>query len=188
MSIRDAPVSPPARLEAAFTEVVAHHQNALCAFLQHLLGDADHAYDVLQDTFYEAWRLTRAHAPPFVEECDEMERRRWLFHVAYRKGLAVLRRRALIRWESLDFLIGLAGEPTQQGSAFEDRLAERELALAALTRLKPKDRAALLLQVAHGLATEEIGQIIGASPAVVRKRLSRAKQRLRSFYRSQHSI
>lgn len=187
MSIRDAPISPPAALEAAFTAVVDRHQNALCTFLRHLVGDGEQAYDLLQDTFYEAWRVARANAPPFVADCDEDERRRWLFHVAYRKGIALLRRRSLIRWESLDFLIGFGGEPAQESSAFEDRLADREIVRAALTKLKPQDRATLLLQVAHGLSTEAIGEIVGASPAVVRKRLSRAKQRLRQLYGAQHA-
>ena len=187
MSIRDAPSPPESSLDAAFTAVVDRHQNALCSFLQHLVGDIEQAYDLLQDTFYEAWRLTQAREAPFVAASDEQERRRWLFHVAYRKGLTLLRRRSLIRWESLDFLIGLAGEPAEDGGSFEDRLAEGEAVRAALSKLKPQDRAYLLLQVGHGLSTEEIGQIVGASPVVVRKRLSRAKQRLRAFYGSAHS-
>jgi DNA-directed RNA polymerase specialized sigma24 family protein len=88
MAISDLPSSQQAA--AAFTDVVDRHQNALYTFLHHLVGDAEQAYDLLQDTFYEAWRQTRANAPPFVFDSAEDERRRWLFHVAYRKGLSVL--------------------------------------------------------------------------------------------------
>jgi RNA polymerase sigma-70 factor (ECF subfamily) len=186
MTIRDLPSSPQSLLDAAFTEVVDRHQNALCTFLQHLVGDVEQAYDVLQDTFYEAWRLARANIAPFVVESDESERRRWLFHVAYRKGLALIRRRHVIRWESLDFLIRFAGEPALDAVSFEDRLVEREALRTALARLKPQDRASLFLQLVQGLSTEEVGQIVGASPTVVRKRLSRAKQRLRALYCSPH--
>ena len=186
MSIRDAPPSARSSVDEAFTEVVDRHQNALCTFLQHLVGDAEQAYDLLQDTFYEAWRLARAQTAPFVAASDESERRRWLFHVAYRKGLALLRRRALIRWESLGFLMAFAGEPPLEGGSFEDQLVEGEVVRAALMKLKTQDRAYLLLQVAHGLSTEEIGQIVGASSTVVRKRLSRAKQRLRIIYGPRH--
>jgi RNA polymerase sigma factor (sigma-70 family) len=184
MTICDLPSSPQPLLDATFTEVVDRHQNALCTFLQHLVGDVEQAYDLLQDTLYEAWKLARANAAPFVVGSEESERRRWLFHVAYRKSVSLLRRRSLIRWESLDVLIGFAGEPAQDTVSFEDHLVEREALRAALARLKPPDRASLFLHVVQGLSSEEVGQIVGASPTAVRKRLSRAKQRLRRLYGS----
>jgi RNA polymerase sigma-70 factor (ECF subfamily) len=182
MRARHPPVSSSGLTLAGFTGVVDRHQNALCAFLHHLVGDAEQAYDLMQDTFHDAWRAAREGAAPFDSESDDDQRRRWLFRVAYYKAIATQRRRRLIRWESLDFLISFGGEPDDDGPSFEDQLAESEALRAALARLAPQDRACFLLRAAHGLSAAEVGQIVGASPEVVRKRLSRARQRLRAIY------
>lgn len=170
-----------------FTRVVDRHQNALCAFLHHLVGDLEQAYDLMQDTFHDAWRAAREGSAPFVAESDDDQMRRWLFRVAYYKGIAALRRHRLIRWESLDFLLSFGSEPEGDHQPFEDQLAESEALRAALARLAPQDRACFLLRAAHGLSAAEVGQIVGASPEVVRKRLSRARQRLRAIYLAQNT-
>lgn len=173
---------PTAMTLAAFIEVVDRQQNALHTFLRHLVGDPEQAYDLLQDTFHDAWRAVREGTPPFVEGLDENQMRRWLFRVAYHKGSGILRRRRLIRWESLEVLLSFGTEPPAEGARFEQQIAEGEALRAALTGLSPQDRACFLLCEAHELSAAEVGQIIGASPEVVRKRLSRAKQRLRRLY------
>lgn len=187
MRARHPSGSPSALTLAEFTGVVDRHQNALCAFLQHLVGDVEQAYDLMQDTFHDAWRASREGTAPFVADSDDDQMRRWLFRVAYYKGVAALRRRRLIRWESLDFLISFAGEPDGETPPFEDQLAESEALRAALARLAPQDRACFLLCAAHGLSAAEVGQIVGASPDAVRKRLSRARQRLRAIYLAQNA-
>ncbi len=185
MGIHRPPISSPRLTIADFTGIVDRHQNALCTFLQHLVGDVEQAYDLMQDTFHDAWREAREGSTPFVTDSDEDQMRRWLFRVAYYKGIATLRRRRLIRWESLDFLLSFGGEPNRDTPSFEDQLAESEALRAALARLAPQDRACFLLRAAHGLSAAEVGQIIGASPEVVRKRLSRARQLLRAIYLAQ---
>ena len=187
MPTRNPPASSSSLTLAAFTAVVDRQQNALHTFLLHLVGDVEQAYDLLQDTFHDAWRAASEGTAPFVAERDDDERRRWLFSVAYHKGLALLRRRRLIRWESLDFLIAFAGEPALETTSFEDQLAEGEALRAALVRLSPQDRACFLLCAAHGLSATEAGRIVNASPEAVRKRLSRAKQRLRALYLAQNA-
>src|ERR1051326_967549 len=187
MSKRQSPTSPSSLPLLAFTAVVDRHQNALHTFLLHLVGDVEQAYDLLQDTFHDAWRAAREGSAPFVAESDDDQMRRWPFRVAYYKGIAMLRRRRLIRWESLDFLLSFGGEPEGDAQPFEDQLAESEALRTALARLAPQDRACFLLRAAHGLSAAEVGQIIGASPEVVRKRLSRARQRLRTIYLAQNT-
>src|SRR5579871_3056741 len=96
---------------ARFIALVERQQHALDTFLQHLVGNAEEAADLLQDTFAEAWRATQAGRKPFVEASDEGQMRRWLFQVAYHKGIDVLRRRRLLHWQSLDWLMRWVGEP-----------------------------------------------------------------------------
>ncbi len=167
---------------AAFTEMVDRHQHALYTFLRNLVSDAEQAYDLMQDTFQEAWRASRAGADPFIGECSDDQRRRWLFQVAYHRGISALRRRKLIRWESLDLLHEMAAKPGTETGSFEEQIVQSEALRAALARLTPQDAACLLLRVAHDFSAAEVGQIMGLTPNSVTKRLSRAKQRLRAVY------
>ena len=57
-------------------------------------------------------------------------------------------------------------------------LREGGLLLAAQHR----EQVLLFLRVVQGFSAAEVGQIVGATPEVITKRLSRAKQRLRAAY------
>jgi RNA polymerase sigma-70 factor (ECF subfamily) len=173
--------SLPVLTPLVFTEMVDRYQHALCTFLHGVVGDVEQAYDLMQDTFCEAWRAAQKGAAPFAVGSADDEQRRWLFSVAYHKGISALRRRRLIRWESLE-LIGRSLARSASAASFEDQVAEGEALRAALARLSPQDSACLLLRVVQGFSAAEVGQIVGASPEVVTKRLSRAKQRLRTLY------
>lgn len=170
-----------------FTALVDRVQHPLHVFLHGLVGDADQAYDLMQDALHDAWRATQRGTAPFLTGCAEDEQRRWLFQVAYHRAISALRRRRRIRWESLDLLAGVGAEPAAALPAFEDQIAESEAMHAALARLAPRDAACLLLRVVEGFSAAEAGRIIGATPAVVTKRLSRARQRLRAVYLAQNA-
>ncbi len=108
--------------------------------------------------------------------------RRWLFTVAYRHAIKHLRRRKTIAWESLDAWEGLSPTVLRTPDRFEDSLVEAEALRIALRSVDPKDAACVLLQVVHGFSTAEIAAILAIRPDVVRKQLSRTKQRLRDAY------
>ncbi|MGH2515329.1 MAG: RNA polymerase sigma factor [Ktedonobacterales bacterium] len=180
--------SPPEMLTvAAFTAIVDHHQHTLHAFLRGVIASPELARDLTQDAFADAWRCAQAGTSPFTAGHTDDEVRRCLFHAAYYKAISVLRRRRLITWESLDTTSG--PEPVLVCGAipFEDQIAEGEALRAALARLNPQDTACLLLRVVQGFSAAETGQIVGAAPDVVAKRLSRAKQRLRAAYLAQEA-
>lgn len=170
-----------------FTALVDGVQHPLHTFLHGLVGDADQAYDLMQDALQDAWRATQRGAAPFMADGTEDERRRWLFQAAYHRAVSALRRRRLIRWESLDLLAGAGAEPAAAKPAFEDQIAESEAMRNALARLAPQDAACLLLRVVEGFSATEVGCIIGVRPAIVTKRLSRARQRLRDIYLAQNT-
>jgi RNA polymerase sigma-70 factor (ECF subfamily) len=173
---------PP--LLTSFTALVEREHHALYVFLRGLVNDSEQAYDLMQDTFHDAWRAALAGTAPLATS-DEM--RRWLFQAAYHRAISALRRRRLIRWESLDQLADPEAVWGTEAVTFEDQIAESEALREALAHLSPQDSACLLLRLAHGFSAAEVGQIIGATPDVVTKRLSRAKQRLRSVYLRQNT-
>ncbi|MGZ3680255.1 MAG: RNA polymerase sigma factor, partial [Ktedonobacterales bacterium] len=161
--------------------LVERHEHALYVFLYGTLSDAEQARDLVQDTFYDAWRAAKRRAPPFVPGAPDDEIRRWLFHTAYCRVISIRRRRRLFRFESLSSpsseIDGLVG-----GISFEDAIAEHDALRRALAGLAPEDIACLVLIVVQGFTAAEAGRIMGATPAATAKRLSRAKRRLLSAY------
>ena len=168
---------------ADFSALVERYQQSLYAFLRGFVENGEQARDLTQDTFTAAWRATQASAAPFIAGTPEEEQRRWLYRTAYRRAVDLLRRRRLVRWEPLDAIT--EAEATTL-PPFEDQLIEGETLRAALDELSAPDVACLLLRVAHGFSATEVGEIMGASAETITKRLSRARQRLRTAYQRQN--
>ncbi|HEX8036286.1 MAG TPA: sigma-70 family RNA polymerase sigma factor [Ktedonobacterales bacterium] len=166
---------------SSFTALVEQHERALYVFLHGTLSDAEQARDLVQDTFYDAWRAAKRRAPPFVPGAPHDEIRRWLFHTAYCRAISTRRRRRLFRFESLSSpsreIDGLVGS-----IPFEDAIAEHDALRGALAGLAPEDIACLVLIVVQGFTAAEAGRIMGVTSAATAKRLSRAKRRLLSAY------
>ncbi|HEY7356383.1 MAG TPA: sigma-70 family RNA polymerase sigma factor [Ktedonobacterales bacterium] len=179
---------PPGPLSSEeFTALVNRHQGALVGFLRGLVASDEQALDLAQDVFYDAWLSARRGASPFGRGDAPEAARRWLFRAAYHRGISALRRRRILRWESLEFQYEQAPEAFAVADTFEDALAEREAVREALARLAPQDVACLLLRVVQGFGIAEIGEIVGASTEAIHKRLVRARQRLRHSYLAQEA-
>lgn len=171
---------------SAFADILTRYRWPLFVFLRNLVADDEQAHDLTQDVFCDAWRACLKSRPPLMPGADDDAIRRWLFHTAYCRAISVLRRRRLVRWESLDVETFDAAESVI-AHPIEDQVAEAELVRAALATLSPDDAACLLLSVVHAFTVAEIAQIAGISFEAAKKRLSRAKQRLRHAYLIQNS-
>ena len=179
--------SRQALARADFTGIVERHEHELLAFLRGLVSEAEPARDLLQDTFYDAWRAARRGAEPFLLPLRQADVRRWLFHAAYCRAISARRHGRVLRWESLD-----QREPDDYAvygalTAFEDQVAEADALAAALKGLAPEDVACLLLIVVQGFTAGEAADIMGASTAAVAKRVARAKRRLLNAYLAQNA-
>ena len=137
-------------IPGAFTMLVREYEHPLFVFLSEILDDPERAKEVLQDTFCDAWRSFQRGGPQFAATCVPIEVRRWLFHVAYHRAISVLRRRRLIRWESLERSFAADLYAVGDTRSFEDALAEHDLLSGALAHLSPEDVACLLLATVHG--------------------------------------
>lgn len=209
--MRETPGAPESEPAVAFTAVLQRFQWPVFAFLRSFVAHDEQARDLTQDVFADAWRATLRAAPPFAAlarlsadaaktptEGEDDTIRRWLFHTAYCRAISALRRRRLIRWESLDARPNASGavghgavaenagwaEPFAE--SFEERVVESQALNAALAALAPADVACLVLSVVHGFTTAEIAQVIEVNAEAAKKRLTRAKQRLRAAYLAQN--
>ncbi|MBX2803946.1 MAG: sigma-70 family RNA polymerase sigma factor, partial [Myxococcales bacterium] len=136
-----------------------------------ILGDAAEAHDVAQDAFLRAWRRLGTLQRP--------ERfRSWLYEIARNAARDRLRRRgARDRMLSQVSTLGVA-----DAAAPSEDLEGRELSehvAQALRSLDADQREVLLLHDGGSRSAKEIAELLGVSHAAVRKRLSRARQRVR---------
>jgi RNA polymerase sigma-70 factor, ECF subfamily len=138
----------------------------LRAFAISLSGHIDKADDLVQDTLLRALSNIDQFKPGTCLQAWLFTILRNLFHTEYRK-----RRREV---EDPDGLMAsrLAVMPNQSG-----RLEFEELR-AALGRLPPEQREALLLVTAEGFSYEEAAQITGTQLGTIKSRINRARSRL----------
>jgi len=132
-----------------------------------VLADPAAAEDCTQDTFvqaFKAWARWRPEAPAEA----------WLHRIAINSAVSY-RRKASLR--SIGGLLQRLGKPAAGPDPAQVAL-DRDLA-AALRRLSPKLRAAIVLRYYHGYNNREIAAAVGVSERTVNKRLHVAAERMR---------
>lgn len=188
MPERDEPARSSGLLSFAdFTTLVERHQGELYGFLRSIVQHTEQANDLLQDTFCDAWYAARRGQAPLVAGAAGVEVRRWLFRAAYCQAISALRRRRLIRWESLDTAEAARLEELSSQPSFEEQVVESAALQAALADLPTRDVTCLVLNVVEGFTAAEVAEIVGDSPQAVAKRITRAKHRLLAAYLAQET-
>ncbi len=143
----------------SFEALAAAHYPGLVRRLTLIVRDPEEARDLAQSTFlraHQAW-----------DTLDQSNLRPWLYTVGIRLALNELRRRRRAPWVRLletDQVGGIVTDPDLW---------------AALGRLKPEERAALVLNVLDGRSQAEIATALGVPEGTVASWLSRTKARLR---------
>jgi RNA polymerase sigma factor (sigma-70 family) len=149
------------------------HRGHLRSVAYRMLGSASEADDAVQ----EAWlKLNRSD----VATINNLEG--WLTTVVARVCLDVLRSRKSKREDALD---ELEVEPTPRRDSSnpeQEALLKDSVGLALLIMLDtlgPAERVAFVLHDVLDLSFEEIGAIVGRTPAAARQLASRARRRVR---------
>jgi RNA polymerase sigma-70 factor (ECF subfamily) len=163
----------------AFGVLVQRYQDRLYPTIVRVIGSAEDAKDVLQDTFLRAF-----------EKLDQFQGESsfytWLYRIAVNLALSGHRRhrvRSLARPNGEHPV--RRGEDMADGSADADptsslERAEREqMVEAALDELCPDHRAVIVLKDFDGRRYEEISAVLDIPVGTVRSRLHRARCELR---------
>lgn len=160
--------------EAAFGKLMRRHKEPLFRVLRRMTGDADEAYDLLQESFVAAWRALRRYDParPFAG---------WMRTIALNKARDWGRRRAVRRMiatvlpgeRALDVADPAPSPETAAGDA--QALARLD---AAIARLPLTLRSPLVLTVFDGMSQADAAQQLGISEKAVETRVRRARQTL----------
>ena len=159
---------------AGWEAIVGRHQEAVFRLAYLLLGDADEAQDVAQETFIRAYRaLDRFDA--------SRPMRPWLLRIA--ANLARNRRRAVGRyWYALQRAL-LAGQERGQPPSVESLSTQAQAAQTlwqAVRRLGRPDQEVIYLRFFLELPEAEMAAALAVAAGTVKSRLHRALKRLRA--------
>ena len=161
--------------QRAFSLLLGRHKHWLYRFVRRYVGDADEAYDVVQDAFVAAMsNLNRYDATRPFEA--------WLRRIALNKCRDRARRDAVRR------VFGLSRRGPEETEAVADPAAGADQTLATNAALSILDKAIaalpaalkepLVLTVIEGLSHKEAGGLLGLSAKAVEVRVYRAKRQL----------
>lgn len=135
------------------------------AFL--LTGDRGVAEDIVQDAFIRvAGRLTHLRAPEAFD--------------AYLRRAVVNLSKNHFRRRALERTFVQRHRPEEAITGPEPLVVEREVVMAALAELPPKQRAAIVLRYYEDLHEDSIADLLRVRPATVRSLVARGSERLRS--------
>ena len=138
----------------------------LRAFAISVCGKADHADDLVQDTIMKAWAKQDSFEPG-------TNMKAWLFTILRNEFYSQMRKRGREVQDSDGHFTGmLATHPEQHGSL------DMQDFRAALEKLPPDQREAIILVGASGFAYEEAAEICGCAVGTIKSRVSRARVQL----------
>jgi RNA polymerase sigma factor (sigma-70 family) len=161
---------------AAFEALVRGHKHSLYRFVRRYIGDADDAYDIVQDAFVSAWTALKRFDPT-------QSFATWLRAIAINKCRDYGRRRAvrqrILQLFAAETLQPIRGEhpdihPEEERLEIE-RLARLDRAIAQLPRLYKEP---LLLMIVSGLTQQQIALELKTTTKAIEMRIRRAKRRL----------
>jgi RNA polymerase sigma-70 factor (ECF subfamily) len=157
---------PTVREERPVREEMLAAIPRLRAFGISLCGDVDQADDLVQETLHRALANINSFQPGTNMLAWLTTILRNLFYTNYRK------RRREVEDDDGHYAATLKSQPEQESKLEFDELR------AALAKLAPDQREALILVSASGFSYEEAAAICGCAPGTIKSRVNRARSRL----------
>jgi RNA polymerase sigma-70 factor (ECF subfamily) len=161
--------------ETALGALYDQWSRSLYSLVLHLLKDADEAEDVVEETFWQAWRKASAYEPSKGAVST------WLLTIGRRKALDRLRARRRHREDPARSERTFADIPSPDNDPLQtaEERETREQVRAALRSLPAEQREVLELGYFNGLSQSEIAETTGQPLGTVKTRMRLAMQKLR---------
>lgn len=164
----------------AFNVLISRWEKRVFNYLLRLVASPDNALDLSQDVFLKAWQNIR--------KLDDPARfGPWLYRIAHNEAFSHFRRRRPETSSAETTGTGGSRDPGDgEANSLERHAApafpiEMTLAVtAALDRLNPDQREAVILKVYEGLKFEEMAEVLECPVSTVKSRLYAALDLLRA--------
>jgi RNA polymerase sigma-70 factor (ECF subfamily) len=157
----------------AFGQIYARYERPVYRYAYRMLGDADDADDIKQETFLKAYRAL----PTFRGDCSLLT---WLLKIA--SNLCRDRIKSRSRRSEVELAPEVEADLTATGDFGADPahlLEKKDLLQTAnrvLTGLPDMQREMIVLRDVEGLSYQQIAELQGCSVASVKLRLFRARR------------
>ena len=204
ISPAEATGSPVAEGRPTFEALFEHYEAPLYHYVYRMVGDEEEARDLTQDAFVKIFKALPRLRPTRT--------RAWVYRIATNVCLDALRRRRVIRWESLDALLetdrrngrdewtlshpyqapagrsrsrrsGGTGPVEAPDPQHEALRSEcKDHVQQTLDRLYARHRGVLVLREYHGLTYAEIAVALTSTCPAVKALLFRARQEFRQVW------
>jgi RNA polymerase sigma-70 factor (ECF subfamily) len=167
---------------AAFETIFTQYQTQIYNYIYRLMGSAEDAYDMTQDTFLKAYLA-------LPKTSDDLRVGAWLYRIATNVCLDELRHRKLLKWQPWESFVSLfhpsqiARDNPERDAMQAETKSEVEV---VLEKLSERYRVALVLREYHGLGYEDIAEIMGTTRTAVKTLLLRAREAFRFHYVKLH--
>ncbi len=153
--------------ELAFTDAVQRNSQRVFLIALSFTRNRADAEDIMQDVFLKLWKHREALT-------DRLHVDKWLTRVTVNQCRSFLRfRRDTVSYEQIEEICSAAETPAAQ-----------EL-ICLVMELPKEQRTVIHLFYYEELSVREIAELLHISQAAVKKRLSRAREALRTRYREE---
>ena len=158
--------------DAAFERLFAQFSEPIYNYVLRMVGDADRAADIAQDTFIKAYRKLDT----LVEGASTKS---WIYRIATNTAIDEMRRRRFLSPMSDDERHDQHPDPRPGpedqvlGASIDERIQR------SLAKLRPTHRQCLILSDVEDMSATQIGEVMGMSYGAVRTLLCRARGEMR---------
>jgi len=153
----------------AFDKLVARYRDKMFALTYRMTGDRDEALDLLQETFFAAYKALRG----FREEAGFSS---WLYRIAANKSINMLKRKKILSFLPLG--VSPKDEPSYE---MEDAAGRSELnrhIKISINQLPPQQKLAFNMRFYDQLSFIEIARALDKSESTVKTNYQKAVEKL----------
>ncbi len=156
----------------AFDKLMSIHQNEIFKLAYRMLDNRDDALDVVQDTFYRAYRSLKKFR-------GDSGFRLYLEKIATNLCISRYRRKKI--FTEVENIIGLGKSPNWDDSIDAD--AHKKMISQAMNTLTPRERAAFVLRFEQKLSVGDSAKVMKVTEGTVKTLTHRATEKMRKVLR-----
>ena len=155
--------------------IIKEYQQQIFSYIYRMVKDYQDAEDLTQDTFIKAYKK-------LVSLKDTSVFKSWLYQIAYRTTVNHLKKKS-IKFLSLfndpESINEISYEVDYSSGEYGEKVTK------IFATLSYKEHTLLVLRAIEEMSYSEISQVVGKSPAVLRKRYERLINKLKKEFPSQ---